>query len=85
MEHGATAVQPPTTLADAATGTEQTVAEVALYGDVVMRFVSGSFQVGGLMNMTARRMMCAAPWLHVVSSASLVQRTHGGISGQHAP
>ena len=39
------AVQPPTTLADAASGTEQTVAEVALYGDVVMRFVSGSFQV----------------------------------------
>jgi len=44
--HGAVAVQPPTTLADEATGTEQTVAEVSLYGDVVMRFVSGSFQVG---------------------------------------
>ncbi len=45
VAHGATAVQPPTTLADEASGTEQTVAEVALYGDVVMRFVSGSFRV----------------------------------------
>lgn len=35
----------PTLLEDEASNTEQMVAEVQLYGDVVLRFVSGSFQV----------------------------------------
>ena len=39
-------VQPPTVLRDEASGTEQVVAEILLYGDCVLRFVSGSFQVG---------------------------------------
>ena len=32
---------------DAASGTDQSVAEVELYGDVVLRYVSGGFKVGG--------------------------------------
>ncbi|KAK9817847.1 hypothetical protein WJX72_003032 [[Myrmecia] bisecta] len=42
--NGAIGVLPPTTLEDAESGTPQVVAEVQLYGDVVLRFVSGSFQ-----------------------------------------
>ena len=45
IANGGVSVQPPTTLTDAATGSQQVVAEVNLYGDVVMRFISGSFQV----------------------------------------
>ena len=45
--HGAVAVQPPTPLRDESTGGQQVVAEVLLYGDVVLRFVSGKdFKVG---------------------------------------
>ena len=40
---GARPVQPPTRLADAAGGGALTVAEVELYGDVVLRLVSGDF------------------------------------------
>ena len=43
--HGARSALEPTTLKDEATSTEQVVSEVELYGDVVLRFVSGSFQV----------------------------------------
>lgn len=50
VKNGATAVLPPLTLSDDAAGggsggssSSQVVAEVELYGDVVMRFVSGSF------------------------------------------
>ena len=45
VAHGARGVLPPQELADAASASGQTVAEVVLYGDVVLRFVSGSFQV----------------------------------------
>ena len=45
LANGGISVQPPTTLADEVTRTQQVVAEVKLYGDVVMRFVSGDFQV----------------------------------------
>ena len=47
MKHGAIAVQEPLTLRDQATATEQTVAEVLLYGDCVLRFVSGNCEVRG--------------------------------------
>ena len=43
--NGARPVQPPTELRDEATSTSQTVAEVVMYGDVVLRFVSGTYQV----------------------------------------
>jgi hypothetical protein len=36
----------------------QTVAEVVLYGDVVMRFVSGSFQVRDIPLVTRIMMRC---------------------------
>jgi len=42
--NGARGALAPQLLHDAASHTSQTVAEVALYGDVVLRFVSGSFQ-----------------------------------------
>ncbi|CAL5218591.1 g286 [Coccomyxa viridis] len=42
--HGARSALEPQTLRDEASSTEQVVAEVELYGDVVLRFVSGSFQ-----------------------------------------
>ncbi len=45
MANGGIGVLPPTTLRDDATGTEQVVSEVVAYGDVVLRYVSGSFQV----------------------------------------
>lgn len=44
VAHGARSVLPPQELADAASGTAQVVAEVALYGDVVLRYISGTFQ-----------------------------------------
>ncbi len=43
--HGAVSVVEPVKLRDEASGTEQVVSEVNLYGDVVLRFVSGSYQV----------------------------------------
>ncbi len=43
--NGAIAVQPPTVLRDEADGSQQTIAEVSLYGDCVLRFVSGDHQV----------------------------------------
>lgn len=45
VANGAIGVQPPTNLRDEAEGTEQIVAEVSLYGDCVLRFVSGNYQV----------------------------------------
>lgn len=42
-QHGATAVQGPVTLVDDQSSTSFTVSEVSLYGDVVLRFVSGDF------------------------------------------
>ena len=44
--NGAIGKLEPTTLRDEASSTEQVVSEVHLYGDVVLRFVSGAFQVG---------------------------------------
>ena len=44
--NGAVGVQPPAALAGAAGEGGMTVAEVKLYGDVVLRFVSGDFKVG---------------------------------------
>lgn len=46
VEHGAVGVTKPQTLRDAASGQELVVSEVKAYGDCVMRFVSGSFEVG---------------------------------------
>jgi len=44
LQNGARAVQPATRLVDSATGTSCTVAEVQLYGDVVLRYMSGDFK-----------------------------------------
>eukprot|EP00798_Chlamydomonas_sp_ICE-L_P024026 gene24026-9601_t len=52
VDNGAIAVLPPFKSTDAITGMEQTVAEVSLYGDVVLRYVSGSFQGPFLSNYT---------------------------------
>ncbi len=43
--NGAISRLEPAKLKDEETGTEQVVSEVLLYGDVVLRFVSGSYQV----------------------------------------
>ncbi|GFR45369.1 hypothetical protein Agub_g6744 [Astrephomene gubernaculifera] len=43
VAHGGRGVLPPLELTDPASGASQTVAEVALYGDVVLRYVSGGF------------------------------------------
>ena len=43
--NGAVGTQEPTVLRDEATGTEQCVAEIKLYGDCLLRFVSGTYQV----------------------------------------
>ena len=49
VQNGAVSAAEPVTLTDKATGQEQTVAEVKLYGDVVLRLVSGSFQAGSCL------------------------------------
>ena len=58
---GATAVQPPVTLHDEATGTSQCMAEVKMYGDVVLRFVSGSYKVRAWLHL-AHIEPCPALW-----------------------
>ena len=45
VQNGAVSAQEPTTLTDPTTGAQQRVAEVQLYGDVVLRLVSGSYEV----------------------------------------
>jgi hypothetical protein len=45
---GGDPVSPPWTRTDAASGTSCTCAEIRLYGDCVLRFVSGGFQVGAM-------------------------------------
>ncbi|EFN58665.1 hypothetical protein CHLNCDRAFT_20078 [Chlorella variabilis] len=42
--HGGVGVAPPTTRTDAASGTSLTWSEVQLYGDCVLRFVSGDYE-----------------------------------------
>mmetsp|Transcript_31302 Transcript_31302/g.88736 ORF Transcript_31302/g.88736 Transcript_31302/m.88736 type:complete len:443 (-) Transcript_31302:403-1731(-) len=46
--NGARGVLPPTKIEDSASGTSQEICEVELYGDVVLRFVCGSFQGPGI-------------------------------------
>ncbi|KAL4451461.1 hypothetical protein ABPG75_007123 [Micractinium tetrahymenae] len=43
-ENGGVGVQPPVTLKDEATGASLTFAEIKLYGDCVLRFVSGDYE-----------------------------------------
>jgi hypothetical protein len=62
---GARGCLEPTTLTCEASGQTQTVAEVELYGDVRLRLVSGSFQVGGQARAAGvgclRSVPCGAP------------------------
>lgn len=51
--NGAISRLEPVTLKDEETGTEQVVSEVLLYGDVILRFVSGSYQGPFLAGYTA--------------------------------
>jgi hypothetical protein len=44
--NGAEGVLPPTELRDDASKTSAVVSEVRAYGDCVLRFISGTFQVG---------------------------------------
>lgn len=44
VANGGISVLPPLEIADSATDTTQTISEVKLYGDVVIRYVSGSFK-----------------------------------------
>jgi 4-hydroxyphenylpyruvate dioxygenase len=44
-ENGGVPVAAPVTRSDPASGTSLTWAEIKLYGDCVLRFVSGDFQV----------------------------------------
>ena len=46
VENGAIPVLEPVTLVDAQTGTMSVMAEVKLYGDVVLRYISGTYEVG---------------------------------------
>ena len=43
VKHGGISVLEPKVLKDAKTGKQTVIAEIKLYGDVVMRFVSGNF------------------------------------------
>lgn len=45
VSNGAIPVLEPTTLTDTKSGTITIMSEVKLYGDVVMRFISGSYKV----------------------------------------
>ena len=44
VANGARSALTPTVLQNPADGTEQTIAEIELYGDCVLRFVSGSYK-----------------------------------------
>jgi 4-hydroxyphenylpyruvate dioxygenase-like putative hemolysin len=44
--NGAEGVLPPTELRDDASNTSAVVSEIRAYGDCVLRFISGTFQVG---------------------------------------
>jgi 4-hydroxyphenylpyruvate dioxygenase len=44
VKNGALGVQPPTIITDEVSGTSSTVSEVVLYGDVVLRYVSGDYK-----------------------------------------
>ena len=46
-ENGAAPVRPPVTLRDDATGAALVFSEIKLYGDCVLRFVSGDYEVRG--------------------------------------
>jgi len=61
--NGAVGVQKPTLLRDEATDTEQWVAEVKLYGDCLLRFVSGTYQVGTqVLDHTHKKGLSDDPW-----------------------
>lgn len=51
VANGGRPVLPPTEREDPATSTTQVVSEIELYGDVVLRFVSGTFQVQLLVHL----------------------------------
>lgn len=92
--NGAVGVTPPTVLKDEATGTEQTVSEILAYGDCVLRFVSGTYQVSARCawpSCKSRQTMalqscalavCAGPvlgWLHCCGQpARLVRAAAAG-------
>ena len=83
-ENGGVGVRPPVTLADAGSGQRQVLAEVKLYGDCVLRFVSGAYEVGGRVGEWAgvggwvRLAGCLAGWR---AAAELLGALHGsGIS-----
>ena len=59
--HGARSVLEPQILKDDASSTEQVVAEVELYGDVVLRFVSGTFRVSCPPNARIHILVCGVP------------------------
>ena len=52
-------MRPPFTLTDAGSGQRQVLAEIKLYGDCVLRFVSGDYEVGGW----ARLGGCVGVWV----------------------
>mmetsp|Transcript_30882 Transcript_30882/g.73552 ORF Transcript_30882/g.73552 Transcript_30882/m.73552 type:complete len:378 (+) Transcript_30882:139-1272(+) len=51
--NGARGVLPPTTIEDPESGTAQELCEVELYGDVVLRFVGGTFKGPGIAGYKA--------------------------------
>ena len=51
VDNGGIAVHAPTALKDAS-GQETVMAEVAMYGDVVLRFMSGALQVRAIWTET---------------------------------
>lgn len=66
--NGAEGVLPPTELRDDASNTSAIVSEIRAYGDCVLRFISGSFQVG---HPHFYVLSCTLIQVHVASSNSL--------------
>jgi hypothetical protein len=81
--NGARGVLEPTTRHDAASDTEQVISEIELYGDVVLRFVSGSFKVS-FSNLTPQQELSEDRWAGLGQSISMLLRIecnqHGNVA-----
>jgi hypothetical protein len=72
VANGGKAARPPTTLQDPSGGSA-VVSEVALYGDVVLRYISGDWKVGCLLQQTYGAGVMGHAWVGKRDDSSGVQ------------
>lgn len=84
VANGAVGVLAPLELNDAASGRGQLVSEVALYGDVVLRYVSGDFEVTAAAR-PGRHAVGVAEGLRGCGGVRRTDRCHRHASRRHTP